>query len=159
MSLFAILWTLPGGVLFSTFPSRSQARIKEEGWRMVAAGRKNSRQTYDWQFQEYGQKKTAVRRAVDRAQEGGWQSTGGRWTEHGRVRRKNCTENLTRMVAKIWYSRWHGIEPRMEGTWREVRLSRITKRLITESKEVLRIWVAHFNELLNGNLPRASELG
>ena len=39
--------TLPGGVLFSTFPSRSQARIKEEGWRLVPAGRKNSRQTYD----------------------------------------------------------------------------------------------------------------
>ena len=37
----------PGGVLFSTFPSRSQARIKEEGWRLVPAGRKNSRQTYD----------------------------------------------------------------------------------------------------------------
>ena len=36
----------PGGVLSSTFPSRSQARIKEEGWRLVPAGRKNSRQTY-----------------------------------------------------------------------------------------------------------------
>ena len=35
-----------GGVLFSTFSSRSQARIKEEGWRLVPAGRKNSRQTY-----------------------------------------------------------------------------------------------------------------
>ena len=40
------LITLPGGVLSSPFPSRSQARIKEEGWCMVPAGRKNSRQTY-----------------------------------------------------------------------------------------------------------------
>ena len=38
--------TLHGGVLFSTFPSRSQSRIKEEGWRLVPAGRKNSRDTY-----------------------------------------------------------------------------------------------------------------
>ena len=40
----------------------------------------------------------------------------GRWTEHGGVCSKNCTESLTKTVAKILYSRWHGIELRMEGT-------------------------------------------
>ena len=32
--------TKQGGVLFTTFPSRSQARIKEDGWRMVPAALK-----------------------------------------------------------------------------------------------------------------------
>ena len=48
---------------------------------------------------------------------------GGRWTEHGGVWMKNCrpTESLTKMVAKRLYPRWHGIELRMEETWREVQ--------------------------------------
>ena len=56
----------------------------------------------------YGPKKKAAMRAVDIA------------------RRKNCTESLTTMVAKRWYSRWHWIELRMEGKWREVRCSKIS---------------------------------
>ena len=71
---------------------------KRDAWKMVEYFRDIGEQPPTGLRHLYGQKKKAARRAVDRA------------------RRKNCTESLTKILAKRWNSRRHGIELRMEGT-------------------------------------------
>ena len=76
---------------------------------------------------------------------------GGRWTAHGGVWWKNCTELDEDCGKKMIFNM---ARDRTEDG-RDVNIGAVIKdnngRLITESKEVLRIWAANFKELLNGN--------
>ena len=85
----------------------------------------------------YGQKKKAARRAVDRA----------RRSMEEELYRKLDEDGGKKMIFKMARDRTE------DG--RDVKRGAVIKdnngRLITESKEVLRIWAANFKELLNGN--------
>ena len=59
--------------------------------------------------------------------------------------RKTCAESLTKMVAKMALDRTEDVRDVKRGAVIKVN----SGRLITESKEVLRIWAANFKELLN----------
>ena len=59
--------------------------VKREAWKMIEGMRDRGEQPPTGLRHVYGRKKKAVRR---------------RWTEHGGVWRKNCTESLTKTVVK-----------------------------------------------------------
>ena len=85
----------------------------------------------------YGQKKNAARRAVDRV----------RRSMEEEFYRKLDEDGGKKMIFKMARDRTE------DG--RDVKRGVVIKdnngRLITESKEVLRIWATNFKELLNGN--------
>ena len=84
----------------------------------------------------YGQKKQAARRAVDRT----------RRSMEEELYRKLDEDGGQKIIFKMALDRTE------DG--RDVKRGAVIKdnngRLITESKEVLRIWAANFKELLNG---------
>ena len=84
----------------------------------------------------YGQKKRAARRAVDRA----------RRSMEQELYRKLDEDGGKKMIFKMAQDRTEDV--------RDVKRGAVIKdnngRLITESKDVLRIWAANGKELLNG---------
>ena len=84
----------------------------------------------------YGQKKKAARRAVDRA----------RMSMEEELYRKLDEDGGKNIIFKMARDR---TEDGGDGK-RGAAIKDNNGRLITESKEVLRIWAANFKELLNG---------
>ena len=74
----------------------------------------------------------------------------GWWTEHGGVRKDNCTERLTKIVANMIFKMARDRTEDGREAKRGAMIKDNNRRLITESKEVLRILAANFKELLNG---------
>ena len=109
---------------------------KREAWKMIEGRQRGATEQPSTSLKHlYGQKKKAARRAVDRA----------------RRSMEEETESLTKMVAKKMIFKM-ARDKTEDG--RDVKRGAVIKgnngRLITECKEVLRIWAANFKELLNG---------
>ena len=108
---------------------------KREAWKMIECIKDRGEQPPTSLRHLYGQKKKAARRAVDRA-------------------RRNMEEELYRKLDE-----YGGKKMSFKIAWdrtddgRNVKRGAVIKenygRLITESKEVLRIWAAYYKELLN----------
>ena len=108
---------------------------KRQAWKMIEGIRDRGEQPSTGLKHLYGQKKKAARRAVDRA----------RRSLEEELYRKLDQDGGKKMIFKMAWDRTE------EG--RDVKRGAVIKhnngRLITESKEVLRIWAANFKELLN----------
>ena len=110
---------------------------KREAWKMIEEGvRDRGEQPPTGLRHLYGQKKKAARRAVDRA----------RRSMEEELYRKLDEDGGKNMIFKMARDR--------NEDGRDVKRGAVIKdnygRLITESKEVLRIWAVHYKELLNG---------
>ena len=109
---------------------------KREAWKMIECIKDRGEQPPTSLKHMYGQKK-AARRAVDRA----------RRSMEEELYRKLDEDGGNKMIFKMARDRTE------DG--RDVKRGAVIRdnnvRLITESKEVLRIWAANFKELLNGN--------
>ena len=109
---------------------------KREAWKMIEGIRDRGEQPSTGLKHLYGLKKKAARRAVDRARKG---------TEEELYRKLDEDDGKKRLFKMA--------RDRTEDG-RDVNRGAVIKdnsgRLITESKEVLRIWAANFKELLNG---------
>ena len=109
---------------------------KREAWQMIEGIRDTGEQPYTGLNHLYGQKKKAAMRAVD----------GARRSMEEELYRKLDEDGGKKMVFKMAWDRTEN--------GRDVKRSAVIKdnngRLITESKEVLRIRAANFKELLNG---------
>ena len=109
---------------------------KREAWQMIEGIRDIGEQPSTGLKHLYGQKKKAAMRAVD----------GARRSMEEELYRKLDEDGGKKMVFKMAWDRTE------DG--RDVKRSAVIKdnngRLITESKEVLRIRAANFKELLNG---------
>ena len=110
---------------------------KREAWKMIEFIKDRGEQPSNSLKHLYGQKKKAARRAVDRA----------RRSMEEELYRKLDEDGSKKMIFKMARDRTE------DG--RDVKRGAVIKdnngMLITESKEVLRIWAANFKELLNGN--------
>ena len=110
---------------------------KRVAWKMIECIKDRGEQPPTSLKHMYGQKKKAARRAVDRA----------RRSMEEELYRKLDEGGGKQMIFKTARGRTE------DG--RDVKRGAVIKdnngRLITESKEVLRIWAANFKELLNGN--------
>ena len=110
---------------------------KREAWKMIECIKDRGEQPYTSLKHMYGQKKKAARMAVDIA----------RRCMEEELYRKLDEDGGKKMIFKMAGDRTE------DG--RDVKRGAVIKdnngRLITESKEVLRIWAANFKELLNGN--------
>ena len=115
---------------------RRQWGEKREAWKIIEGIRDRGEQPSTCLKHLYGQKKKAARRAVDRA----------RRSMEEELYRKLDEDGGKNMIFKMARDRTE------DG--RDVKRGAVIKdnngRLITESKEVLRIWAANFKELLNG---------
>ena len=113
-----------------------ERREKRDAWKMIEGFRDRGEQPPTGLRPTYGQKKKAARRAVDRA----------RRSMEEEMYRKLDEDGGKKIIFKMAWDRTEG--------GRDVKRSAVIKdnngRLITESKEVLRIWAANFKELLNG---------
>ena len=109
---------------------------KRDTWNMIEGFRDRGEQPPTGLRHLYGQKKKAARRAVDRA----------RKSMEEYVYRKLDEDAGKKMIFKMARDRTE------DG--RDVKRGAVIKdnygRLITESKEVMRIWAAYYKELLNG---------
>ena len=109
---------------------------KREAWKMIECSKDRGEQPPNSLKHLYGQKKKAARRAVDRA----------RRSMEEELYRKLDEDGGKKMIFKMARDRTE------DG--RDVKRGAVIKdnngKLITESKEVLRIWAANFKELLNG---------
>ena len=109
---------------------------KREAWKMIECMKDRGEQPPNSLKHLYGQKKKAARRAVDRA----------RRSMEEELYRKLDEDGGKKMIFKMAWDRTE------DG--RDVKRGAVIKdnngRLITERKEVLRIWAANFKELLNG---------
>ena len=110
---------------------------KREAWKMIECIKDRGEQPPNSLKHLYGQKKKAARRAVERAR---------RSTEE-ELYRKLDEDGGKKMIFKMARDRTE------DG--RDLKRGAVIKdnygRLITESKEVLRIWATYSKELLNGN--------
>ena len=108
---------------------------KREAWKMFEGSRDRGEQPPTGLRHIYGQKKKAARRAVDRARK-------SMEEEQYRKRDEDGGKKMTFKMAR----------DRTEDG-RDVKSGAVIKdncgRLITESKEVLRIWATYYRELLN----------
>ena len=111
-------------------------REKREAWKMIGGIRDRGEQPSTGLKHLYGQKKKAARRPMDRA----------RRSMEEELYRKLDEDGGKQMIFKMARDRTE------DG--RDVKRGAVIKdnngRLITESKEVLRIWAENFKELLNG---------
>ena len=109
---------------------------KREAWKMIECMKDRGEQPPNSLKHKYGQKKKAARRAVNRA----------RRSMEEELYRKLDEDGGKKMIFKMARDRTE--------YGRDVKRGAVIKdndgRLITESKEVLRIWAANFKELLNG---------
>ena len=110
---------------------------KREAWKMIESFRDRGKQPPTGLRHLSGQKKKVARRAVDRA----------RRSMEEELYRKLDEDGGKKMKFKMARDR--------TDDGRDVKRGAVIKdnngRLITESKEVLRLWAANFKELLNGN--------
>ena len=109
---------------------------KREAWKMIECIKDRGEQPPNSLKHLYGQKKKAARRAVDRA----------RRSMEEELYRKLDEDGGKKMIFKMVRD--------ITEDGRDVKRGAVIKdnngKLITESKEVLRIWAANFKELLNG---------
>ena len=109
---------------------------KREAWKMIEGIRDRGEQPSTSLRHLYGQKKKAVRRAVDRA----------RRSMEEEVYRKLDEDGGKKMIFNMARDRTE--------VGRDVKRGGVIENnngmFITESQEVLKIWAANFNELLNG---------
>ena len=109
---------------------------KREAWKMIEGIRDKGEHPSTGLKSMYGQKKKAVRRAVDRA----WRSM------EEELYRKLYEDGGKKMIFKMARYRTEDGQDVNRGAV----IKDNNERLITESKEVLRIWAANFKERLNG---------
>ena len=108
---------------------------KLEAWKMIEGIRDRGEEPLTGLRHMYGQKNKAARRAADRA----------RWSMEEELYRNFDEDGDKKMICKM-------VRDRTEDG-RDVKRGAVimdnNERLITESKEVLRIWATYSKELLN----------
>ena len=109
---------------------------KREAWKMIECIKGRGEQPPTSLKHLYGQKKKAARRAVDRARRSMVEEPHRKFDEDGGKK----------MIFKMARDRTED----GRHVKRDAVIKDNNRRLIAESKEVLRIWAANFKELLNG---------
>ena len=112
---------------------------KREAWKMIKCIKDRGEQPPTSLRHLSGQKKKTARRVVDRL----------RMSMEEELYRKLDEDGGKKMIFKMA----RDITEDGRGVMRGAVIKDNNGRLITESKEVLRIWAANFNELLNGKGP------